>query len=81
MKIDTHACDICNVQKKEVNHWFKGYVFHSGESPCVSIYPWESMKQELHGEIHLCGIEHAMQWAGRELSKLVGKECEEMAEK
>ena len=75
-KINTYACDICKVQKKEVNHWFIGFAYHgvSDSSNCISLYPWRDSVLNNDAK-HLCGIECSMKWAAKELSKLVGNEC------
>jgi len=88
MKIDTHACDICKVQKREVNHWFKAFTFQhvvKGKEGLmgIQILPWEAEFPRVFEDsnvIHLCGIECAMKWSGRELSKLSGNPCVETVE-
>ena len=85
MKIDTWACDICKIQKKETNHWFRGLELDScspDEKPvrCIQILPWEAKLPETVECSHLCGIECVMKWCGRELAKLSGTICDVMEE-
>jgi hypothetical protein len=85
-KVDTYACNVCQVQKKEANHWLHGHVVGAG----IVLIPW-SEKWTVGGDLrvvegtaiksakcmaaienadaHLCGLEHAMQWAAKELGK------------
>jgi len=70
MKIDTWACDICKVQKKETNHWYKGQTSTDPLYKGIHIYEWNVVVNSDCS--HLCGIECVTKWMGRELSKLAG---------
>ena len=73
-KVDTYACNVCQVQKKEANHWMHGHLIGTG----VAIFPWgmATVPEDPgmialtidNADAHLCGLEHALQWAGKELS-------------
>lgn len=86
-KVDTYACNVCQVQKKEANHWFHAHVVGSG----VVLIPWSEAwtiggelrvhsessdekglvaAQVANADAHLCGLEHALQWAGKQLTKV-----------
>lgn len=70
MKVDTFACDICAVQKKEVNHWFKGCIFlDKMRTRSIQISPWDSEYPLAHESKHFCGVEHAIKWASKTLAE------------
>ena len=70
MKIDTWACDICKTQKKETNHWYKGWINEEFSGRGICIYQWHV---EVSNCVHLCGIECVTKWMGRELAKLTAE--------
>jgi hypothetical protein len=54
MKIDTWACDVCGMQKKETNHWFLILpVFKEGKS--FTIAPWDNENATVSSVLHVCG--------------------------
>ena len=79
----SYRCDICNIEKQESNHWWKGYIFTDEEDDTIAltITPWaienletvsifEQSKVKLpKPDAHLCGEAHAIEWASRNLAK------------
>jgi hypothetical protein len=72
---ETYKCELCDKHHaSDANHWFHGHVVNGG----VLLLPWGSTMWDEAADIvrdvinvdavHLCGIEHAMQWVSRELS-------------
>jgi hypothetical protein len=66
-------CEVCGVEKKDVNHWWVSAettlsVPKSGESDppevdkvrLISIYEWNDELAVRPGAKHYCGVEHAM---------------------
>lgn len=65
MKIDTFQCDVCKTQKKEANHWFKGYKFLLGG---LAIHRWDDTPtgdDVENFEAHLCGADCLTQWISK----------------
>ncbi len=85
MRKDAYICDVCGITKQEANHWFKGYVMCDGplvvgkETKAVGflVVPWTTeVLSHLFGshalpeaDAHLCGQQHAIEWANAQLSK------------
>jgi len=74
------------VEKKETNHWWKGYLLAGGEACVINagllIIPWEIPIDDLapsdvvSTEAHLCGEQHVAEWVSRNLtSKPTPKEA------
>lgn len=74
MKIDTYACDVCNTQKKETNHWFKAKVYEDVHmklrTRSIQITQWDTNYPEHSDSKHFCGIPCALKWIGKELQSL-----------
>lgn len=51
MKIDSYACDVCGVQKKEANHW---WLVNIDEANTLLIMPWKADRVD-DCQLHLCG--------------------------
>lgn len=69
--LNTQTCDMCPEVKKEVNHWFMGFVVKDGS---VVIKPWNEATittYKLIGEqcYHLCGLDCASKWLMKQLAK------------
>ena len=67
MKIDSWKCDICNVQRREANHWFRAYKLISGG---VVIIHWDEKPtgdDVENFEAHLCGADCVTQWLSKNL--------------
>ena len=81
MKIETFACDVCKVQKKDANHWFKVYILRPLRSKSDDRAPeptgfvvttWEAEKPTMtNGDIgeagHICGHNCATQYISKKL--------------
>ena len=75
MKIDSWKCDGCGVQKKDANHWFKGYqLVEKG----IVIAPWDTGEAFIAGggtlsldidraDAHLCGASCVTEWLSKNL--------------
>jgi hypothetical protein len=76
----SYRCDICNIEKQESNHWWKGYILDATpiQSRGLMVIPWLSFDLGLSDggriklqkpDVHLCGEAHAIEWASKNLSK------------
>lgn len=67
MKIDSYACDVCQVQKKAANHWWRGYKLSDAQG--VVIVEWDSTTVEPveNFEAHLCGASCVAEWVSKRL--------------
>jgi hypothetical protein len=78
MNINTQACDVCRVQKKESNHWYKAYLLDRDANNRLSgimVLEWDinSITQPLHrvellpenADAHLCGADCASRWISK----------------
>lgn len=68
MNVDTFACDICFVQKKTANRWWKVYPVKGG----VVILEWDSELQGVTATdtpAHLCGENHVFEWVSKHLTQ------------
>jgi hypothetical protein len=70
VKSEIYTCDVCGVQKKESNHWFRlsspqklDYYLIVG----FHLFPWSSKEMEL--ELHICSSECAHKKLEEFLSK------------
>lgn len=68
----TYVCDECGVEKREANHWFKAYPWHSGH---FEIARWDANCVAPHDAplveriaLHLC----SEQCAAKAMSKAIG---------
>jgi hypothetical protein len=78
-----YTCDVCGIEKQPSNNWLLG-VFGRLTSVVVSIksvamsgvviMPWHPEVADAEGVQHLCGVECAQKFTGREVMKLTGKE-------
>jgi hypothetical protein len=60
------TCDVCDQQKKDVNHWWTVYV-SSGEKP--AFISFAGLEGEQRKEMrHVCGVEHAITMFNRFLN-------------
>lgn len=82
-EVNSYKCDICGRMKEENNHWFKGFLLNQGlrvvgkdtGTVGLMIVPWDTTHFDTLGapkplpkaDAHLCGHEHAMQWASKNL--------------
>jgi len=72
MKVETFACDVCQVQKKAANHWWR--VYAPLPEGGVLVLPWDSGLQlpgylEAKEPAHICGENHVLQWISEHLTK------------
>lgn len=68
MKIDTYQCDICQVQKRDANHWFRGYKLSDQRG--IVIIGWDAIPTGdvvEDFEAHLCGADCLHQWLSKNL--------------
>jgi len=78
----TFRCDICKVEKKETNHWWKGYLIAGDEAhkfnAGIMVLPWDLPSQlstddnpmppdVMATEKHLCGEQHVAEWVSQNL--------------
>jgi hypothetical protein len=61
------TCDVCQVLKREANHWFR--IWRDDEG-LVAIAPWNYDVGEIEHE-HACGESHALNLAARLLGQAV----------
>jgi len=52
----TVECNVCNIQRKKVNHWFR-VMAQSSQFMCSPLQE-EDIKLENASDIHVCGQEH-----------------------
>lgn len=78
-----YSCDVCGIIKGSNNNWYKGYVMDAGplrvgvtaRTVGFVVVPWDVNTLSTHfgnhplaePDAHLCGQEHAMQWASKTL--------------
>jgi hypothetical protein len=63
-KVDTYRCDVCEVQKRETNHWF----VVSTEAPgYFAVRTWENAGSMVKSPSasHVCGLECATKLLAR----------------
>ena len=68
MKIDSYACDVCQVQKKAANHWWRGYKLMDRQG--VVIIEWDGLPTAdsvENFEAHLCGASCVAEWVSKRL--------------
>ena len=68
MKVDTYQCDGCRIQKKETNHWFRGYKLLDQQS--IAIVEWNGTPpsdEVENSEAHLCGASCVTEWVSKTL--------------
>ena len=71
----TYNCDVCGAEKREVNHWWRGYEFGDG----FAIAPWDSPREDIFDcveELHFCGSGCGLKWASAQMAKEEPKEPE-----
>lgn len=82
MKIpDPWKCDECGGNKTPTNHWFLGLpqslfavgVLHE-KFKGSAVVEWHDKLAEMEGVKHICGIECAQKYSGKELAKVYGNE-------
>ena len=61
------TCDICSIEKKEVNHWFLIYIELHQEPKGFMICSWEEGDWKT-AHFHVCGVECAQKALGRHLT-------------
>jgi hypothetical protein len=58
VKVDTYACDVCQTQKKDTNHWWLMWIREVDEPrfevPAMELTPWNTSALD-KAAIHLCG--------------------------
>ncbi len=74
MKVETCACDICGVQKKETNHWWKAYLAVDGSGVLVTRLDDQSSlslrndpTQQWDAAADLCGAQHVLEYLSKNL--------------
>ncbi len=82
MKVNSWQCDICGVQKKDANRWWKVYSLEGDRG--ILIAPWDAVRVSLTDEqpvflalddaVHLCGEQHVMEWLSKTLPTIEKKE-------
>ena len=68
MKVDSYKCDVCQTQKREANHWFRGYKLLITRG--VVVIEWDGsppLDDVENFESHLCGADCVMQWVSKNL--------------
>lgn len=70
----SYRCDICQIEKQDTNHWWKGYSLGGGKflvAPWdVTDWPSTQIGDTTPVEIaHLCGHAHVTQWVNSKLRK------------
>jgi hypothetical protein len=88
-QIQTYECDICHTQKKEVNHWWKGFILMSGTlaKPSdnlggVLVVPINTHfidrplnKEKLpNPNAHLCGFDCVTKWLHQQMQEIINRE-------
>jgi len=89
MKVDTYKCDICGIEKKDANHWWKAAeVTQDGKPAGIIISQWKTRFYvptipemqayrnffDAGRESHFCGENHVFQWVSEKLTmQKVGK--------
>jgi len=80
MKVETYACDLCGVQKKAANRWWKVFLLQSAINDAtvgVLTVEWDvnSITKPLaradllpeRADAHLCGSQHVLEWIQKQL--------------
>ncbi len=63
-------CDECDALKREVNHWWRGYLRNDGS---LYLLPWDSIPvlgsdASTKSEVHLCGSNCALRWVSAQMA-------------
>lgn len=64
MERTTFFCDVCGVEKKESNHWWRILLFKNNPKAPLQLYPWDGNRiepAEHLTQLHLCGHGCVMQ--------------------
>lgn len=74
MKVDSYKCDQCATQKREVNHWFKGYTLPNNAGLVIvqwdvtrAVIDGDSLVLDLDKAAHLCGASCVTEWLSKNL--------------
>ena len=62
------TCEVCGRQKNG-EPWLIGFVTSHLGIERVALSPWQASLAKLAGAHHFCGVQHGLQWVGRELEK------------
>lgn len=68
-QIQTYECDICHTVKKEVNHWWIGYLF----SESIAIRPIIDITN-VQALVHLCGFDCVTKWLHQQMQEIINRE-------
>lgn len=70
-KVNTYACDICGVQRKETNHWLTFSVFTDDQQKQgFQVQQWDDKRADFSWVTHLCGA----QCLGKKVAQFVSEE-------
>lgn len=68
----TYRCDICKEQKKELNHWWTGYLLLNKTEICV--IPLGDGPDPGNGIYHLCGFDCVTKWLHQQMQEIINRE-------
>jgi len=70
MRKQVYICDVCNIERKTVNHWFI-VSFVNGE---LRLSCWNEEKAKKKDVMHVCGTAHAHTLVDQYTASMSGKE-------
>jgi len=64
--LNTHTCDVCNIQRQPSNHWFAIFRTLGG----ILVLEWETSASNEGYDVdnataHLCGHPHVTEWMSK----------------